>query len=87
MSQTNADFLVKNFSKDLLEHVKKLFTEIHPSQFIYQLCQKIRQNCPIYEYFDDLNYKFKCRATLNNLIAEGYSNNNKKDSKSNFYLI
>ena len=43
MSQTNADMLLKTFSQELLEHVKKLFSEIHPSQFIYQLCQKIRK--------------------------------------------
>ena len=83
---SNADLLLKTFNSELLEHTQKLFKKIHPSQFIYQLCQKLKLNPPIYEYYEELNNSFKCKATLNNLIAEGFSNN-KKDAKSIILLF
>ena len=66
----------------LIEELKNVFKQKHPTQFIFDIAAKMKKDYPTYVYSNDDTLKYKGSCTFDNTIkGEGY-NDQKKEAKS-----
>ena len=71
----------------LIEELKNVFKQKHPTQFIFDIAAKMKKDYPTYVYSNDDTLKYKCSCTFDNTITgEGY-NDQKKEAKSMFSIL
>ena len=66
----------------LIEELKTVFENKHPTQFIFDIAAKMKIGYPLHKYATDDTFKYKCICLFDNrIIGEGY-NDQKKEAKS-----
>lgn len=67
----------------LLAEFKKVFSAHHPTQVLYDFCNKMKIPLPTFSFEDDSDYSFSCICKVDDISVIGF-NNNKKEAKSKF---
>lgn len=68
---------------EIINDLQEIYSGIPPTQFVYEIIQKLKLPDLAFQFDEDSEYKWKCTVTIpeTKFIAEGY-NNSKREAKS-----